>query len=520
MNERSDSRNIGHPDVPASLPVQQSTRASFVDEMAELRAAIRHEKQMRLKAEALPVISCGLQSEAADREAKLKNEIRKLRRRLMDVSRRHEALVNSRSWRMTAPYRSAGLMLKSLFRRNGGARYLAQNMEPGFDAKPASEFARKAIPSGLKQALQCDVCIITNCRFPGGNASSTLDEIRTFSEAGLQVALVHCPLNGKLKPVSERYASWLDHMVHIEDLSSIDCNLLIVRGPRVIMEESLEAMAPIVKSKRAAFVVNNSAYRPDGTPVFNWLELLGRVDSLPWENKIVYPLGPAIREEAREEGLSDAVALEDWPPTFDAASIPFVERGTMVQPFVIGRHGRDGHEKWLETPDELLKAYPNDPAVQVRVMGGAEKAERLLGAIPDNWMVMPFGAQPVDDFLRGLDAFVYFPHTGLNEAFGRTIVEAMFSGLPCILPRRFATTFGNLAIYCEPDQVLGVLERLASDDTKRRAFVRAVREQALASYESASLFLRAPELRAGNEIHRPEPPTQALLEYKAWVEGA
>ncbi|MET3660055.1 glycosyltransferase [Aquamicrobium ahrensii] len=519
MNERRDSGNSGSSDIHATPSIQQPSCTSFFDEVAELRAAIQHEKQMRLKAEALPVISSDLQSEAADREAKLKNEIRKLRRRLMDVSRRHEALVNSRSWRMTAPYRSAGLMLKSLFRRNGGARYLAQNMEAGFKAKPVSEFARKAIPSGLKQALQCDVCIITNCRFPGGNASSTLDEVRTFSEAGLQVALVHCPLNGKIKPISERYATWLEHIVHIEDLSSIDCNLLIIRGPRVIMEESLKAIGPIVKSKRTAFVINNSAFRPDGALVFGWRELLDRVDSLPWENKAIHPLGPAIRHEVREEALSEAVSPHDWPPTFDAGAIPFIERGPMVMPFVIGRHGRDGHEKWLESSDELLKAYPSNPSVQVRIMGGAEKAERLLGVIPENWMVLPFGAQSVADFLQGLDAFVYFPHTGLNEAFGRTIVEAMFSGLPCILPRRFATTFGELAVYCEPSQVMGALERLASDDIKRKDFVRAVREQAFARYESASLFLRAPELPVKSEIPQPEPLNEELLRYKAWVEG-
>jgi glycosyltransferase involved in cell wall biosynthesis len=97
------------------------------------------------------------------------------------------------------------------------------------------------------------------------------------------------------------------------------------------------------------------------------------------------------------------------------------------------------------------------------------------------------------DYLRELDVFVYFPHPDLNEAFGRTILEAMFAGVPCLLPRRFSETFGDLALYCEPADVRGVLSRLAADDAGRLQFVRWVRSQVDDHFETTALLQRIPE---------------------------
>lgn len=397
-----------------------------------------------------------------------------------------------------------------------GARQLARKILGRHARKPTDAFGRKAVPTGKRQHIQADVCILTNCRFPGGNASSTLDEIRTFAQAGLQVAIVHCPLNRN--PVSERYSDWLERMVHIEDVNTISCRLLIVRGPRVIMSESIDRLQNSITTRRAAFVINNSAYRPDGTIIFQWNDLIRKVNSLPWTQKLIFPLGPAIRQEIKDEGLDRYIAIEDWSPTFDEESIPFIERQNMSPPFTIGRHGRDGGEKWLENPRLLRAAYPAGPSVKVRILGGADKAADILGSIPDNWTVYPFGAQPVDQFLRDLDAFVYFPHSDLNEAFGRTIVESMYSGLPVILPSRFELTFGNLAIYSNPENVVDVLYRLSYDHKKRLKFVRSVREQALSTYGSKSLFSRAPELEINSSRSHPGSLEKSLVEYKRWIE--
>ena len=71
------------------------------------------------------------------------------------------------------------------------------------------------------------------------------------------------------------------------------------------------------------------------------------------------------------------------------------------------------------------------------MLGGAEVPVSILGFIPANWVVYPFGSLDVVDFLRSIDVFVYFHHPNWVESFGRVIAEAMASGLPTILPTSF-----------------------------------------------------------------------------------
>ena len=82
---------------------------------------------------------------------------------------------------------------------------------------------------------------------------------------------------------------------------------------------------------------------------------------------------------------------------------------------------------------------------------------------------MPFGAVEPRRFLAELDAFVYFHHPDWIESFGRTVLEALASGAPAILPPHFAALFGDAPVYTPAEGVHDVLEGWRADPDAARA---------------------------------------------------
>jgi FkbM family methyltransferase len=380
----------------------------------------------------------------------------------------------------------------------------------------------------LRDLEECDVCIVTDLRLSGGNASSTLDEARYLRAQGLKVLIVHCPsVRTQGKPVSDRYAEVAELCRPFHDVTAIRTDVLIVRHPAVAASAKFGLLLPRIEARATAIIVNNSLERSDGSAVYSVDQLLENVAALRSERVRVYPLGPAIRRELSGQGtrLAEHLAEHDWTPTFDARKLAFEPKEVMSSPFVIGRHARDGAEKWLERRERLSAAYPDTPEFSVSILGGADAALAILGERPSNWEILPFGSIEPAAYLAKLDAFVYFPHSGLNEAFGRAVMEAIFAGIPCVLPRSFRTTFEDMAFYSEPEDVAGVVRRLSRYPEWRLDFLKHARERAR-RYESGVLAERLSDLSGslpGDGKSAAPPCSLPVLkgpvrEYKTWVE--
>jgi len=170
-----------------------------------------------------------------------------------------------------------------------------------------------------------------------------------------------------------------------------------------------------------------------------------------------------------EPQLPASALLEvDWVAVL--AEVPARESGRRVSPVddvpVIGRHSRDHHLKWPESRDLLLRVYPSDGSVKVRVLGGVRRViEAGALAEPDvaNWEVHAFNALPPASFLASIDFFVYYHHKDWVEAFGRVIMEAMFAGAVVVLPPHFEAVFGDAAVYAEPGQVQALIREYYDD---------------------------------------------------------
>ncbi|WP_457942096.1 glycosyltransferase [Vreelandella alkaliphila] len=404
-------------------------------------------------------------------------------------------------------------------------RVFAAPQEAVNEASKMEELCAEELNGSRHISINCDVCIITNLCFPGGNGSSTLEEVRYLSEKGYHVEVVHAPRDTNLnKRLSNRYFPYINKIKLWNDVSKITANHVIVRHPGTVISNSFESIKNLIDTENAYFVINNSMYRTDGELVYDISKLIYIVEKFKARKKEICPISTVIRKEIEPTlKLKDSrvsLSKADWNPTFNLQDYDLAPKRKMSPPFSIGRHGRDGSEKWVEDLDKLKQVYPSDESnFLIKILGGASNAEKILGKIPSNWDVKPFGAISPIEYLNELDVFIYFPNTKLSEAFGRTIVEAMFAGVPCVLPPKFQDVFGELAIYCEPCDVSNIVFRLSENDSARIQYLTEVKEIALRLYSSSAITKRLNIdvisevcVKSNNDISKP------LLSFKRWVE--
>lgn len=316
-----------------------------------------------------------------------------------------------------------------------------------------------------------DVLTITDCRLPGGTAASVAEELQAQHTVGWRSGLLHVdsPLVQHVRPFNPRLSGLIDRgrvELVVGTDTAVTCRLLVVRHPSVALTID-PAQLPEVQADRVVMVANQSPGTPEGDPVHydphavdaqlrRWL---GADADITWA-----PIGPLVRENLALIAPDLPVADDDWVNIIDVARWT-VDRSAGVQGTpVIGRHSRNSPHKWPADPATLLAAYPASDEVRVEVLGGAAPAEEVLGgAVPSNWRVRRFGTVAPERFLAEVDVFVYFHHPDWVEAFGRTILEALASGTPVVVPHHFAPVFGDACIYATPDEVADTVRRLAGD---------------------------------------------------------
>jgi glycosyl transferase family 1 len=335
-----------------------------------------------------------------------------------------------------------------------------------------------------------DVAILSDLRYPGGNSASIVAEVRAQAAAGLSTVLVHVP-SPHLKharPFQTQIAACLRQgladLAH--DGPALTAELLVIRQPRIFTSEP--AAMPVVRARRSTLILNQPpGDAGDPERYYRFAEIRARVERLFGTDVTWAPISPRVREQVLAVAPDTPLAA-DWHEIIDVADW-WSERPAGPTP-VIGRHGRPDPVKWPRDPAELLRAYPESGAVRVRLLGGAEIAVERLGRRPATWDIVEFGAEPPRDFLATLDFFVYFHDPDWVEAFGRTILEAMASGVPVIVGAHFRPIFGDAALYTDPAGVLDLVRALHTDRVRYRAVVRNARAFVEQRFGTASHLAR------------------------------
>ena len=331
-----------------------------------------------------------------------------------------------------------------------------------------------------------DVVLATDARLPGGTSASVAEEIRAQAVAGYRTALLHVPspLVSRDRPFAPRLRACLERgeaQLLVDD-GPVTTQLLVLRHPTVAASIDPGAV-PRITAERTLLVANQAPQArvvpvsgpgpgPAAGAEVAWYrprEVTAHLEAWLATPVRWVPIGPLVREELLRADADLELEPEDWVNVIDVDAWRQRRTGVRHRVPVIGRHSRDSALKWPADRASLLAAYP-DTEVEVHILGGAASAARLLGgALPDNWLVLPFGAVPPARFLAGLDVYVYHHHPAWVEAFGRSILEAMASGLPTVLPARFAPLFADAAVYAAPDEVRDVVRALHGDPAEYRA---------------------------------------------------
>jgi hypothetical protein len=328
---------------------------------------------------------------------------------------------------------------------------------------------------------QVDVLMLSDLRFPGGTSHSVAEEIAVQAQVGWSTGVVHVngPVLTELKPVNPRVREQLRRgsaRLLLGD-RPIRTKVVVVRHPAVL--ENAADQLPQIETEHVVVVVNAPPTDIDGYRYYR----PAVADRIAREQfgvaPIWAPIGPQVREAVAPE-VPGRLREQDWVNVIDVDAWHVDRLGWRSDRPVIGRHSRPQRHKWPKDPGVVKALYPVDGSAVVKILGGADPVQELLGYLPGSWEVIPFGEMDPREFLAQLDFFVYYHHPAWLEAFGRNILEAMASGLPVILPAHFRSLFGDAAIYAEPAEVPSVVNQLYADRSayedvvaRADAFVRA-----------------------------------------------
>ena len=316
-----------------------------------------------------------------------------------------------------------------------------------------------------------DIVVVTDLRFPGGTSSSLTEELTAATNGGYTVAILHAR-STRLGPGSQVHPR-LRELLEAGPTrlllpgEAVEARVVVVKHPTVFVEPFA---GPLPITTDSVVVVAGQVPHDDAGTYYDPAVVTANVEEALGRAPVWSPVSPLVRTSLdtmllSEDDWTEIIDIAAWrgQPGRDAATSDVADPDVGPRPLVIGRHSRPDPLKWPGDPDELRAVYPTDGSVTVRVLGGADAVADVLGEIPAAWDVLPFGAVDPAEFLSGLDAFVYFHHRDLDEAFGRTILEALAADVPAIVPRHFEATFGDACLYAEPHEVIDVARALVAD---------------------------------------------------------
>ncbi|NWO07379.1 MAG: hypothetical protein HLX50_17330, partial [Alteromonadaceae bacterium] len=303
-----------------------------------------------------------------------------------------------------------------------------------------------------------DVVLAGDWRKYGGPQKSMIEEIKALVNRGLSVAVLHLEaarfMTKTVDPLNDHIQGLINDGVVDEVLydDTVAIKLLLLRYPPILQfaphkPSSLRVARMLITANQAPSELDGSDIRYIVGDCHKNAEFMFGAE-VSW-----VPQGPQVRE-AIEPYLDDAQLMPfDFPgildPTVWKSDIP---RKPVSKIPVIGRHSRDDKMKWPEHKQTLQEVYPFTGGLKVRIMGGGKTPLNVIGAesVPVNWEILARDSEPVQEFLKSLDFFVFYQHTDAVEAFGRSILEAIAANLVVILPPHYEPVFGRAAVYAFP----------------------------------------------------------------------
>lgn len=346
-----------------------------------------------------------------------------------------------------------------------------------------------------------DFILTGDFRYPGGTSSAIAEEIKVLKDSSWSWKLDQ--FNSRVfikRRINDKIAGLAGPDDYLHPGSKATCGTWFIHNPHCLLWGVPRTQ---VKAGRIVVVAHQAPVSFAGRFYYDpWAidDILRR--SHPDAEVIWAPISPLCRKMFREIGFDRSLLSFDW---FNIFSGPFSEPSPLQLdlPIRVGCHGRSQPDKWPATREVALQVYPDHPDFQVTLLGPDPLMSGPVAPFPERWTTYRFGAIPVDDFLQRIDFFVYRPRPELVEAFGRTIAEAVLNGKLAILPPSLSETFGDLAVYAEPQEVQDVVRRYWEAPDDYLAFVRESSRKSASLYGPEGLEERLARIASGGDLsHR------------------
>ena len=349
-----------------------------------------------------------------------------------------------------------------------------------------------------------DCLVVADARFSGGSTAALVADVQALSALGANIGLlfVRSAYLDDARDAPNPKALALADLPGVTLLSP-GCRahgrVAFLHHP-LVFSRGIEESARL-SADRAVIVAHHPPFRPDGSVEYNPADAVRRARAALGVQAWFAPVSGLVRAQLAAFAPFIRQTSVDWPNIFDVAGWQ-VTRAPFSgdAPLTIGRHSRADPLKFPATAAANDAAYPAGPNLRVRVLGCPVDTLRELGAHPDRWDVVAFGAEPVAEFLNSLDIFVYFYHPRFEEAFGRTVVEAALCGRPLLLDPRLERTFGKAAQYCTPNEVASAVDRIAANPAAARQRAARVRQEMIDHYACETIGPRLERIMADRGV--------------------
>lgn len=310
-----------------------------------------------------------------------------------------------------------------------------------------------------------DLILALDPRFPGGTSTAIMRELKALLAADLSLAIVR--VNAPVFPANQPDHPGLAARIAEADLpvlrpgEAASCDLLVAHNP-MAFELGLPPQ-PQITARRRIVIAHHVPVDGLDQLFYDPVRVQRRLTEAFGGEFHWVPISEGCRRNLLGCGAPVPVVDRLWPPLVDVSQWGRPRDGLLGLIPVIGRHSRPDRLKWPSRIDDLHAMFPETADLRVRLLGYEGTIAREIGAIPSNWETLPFGAEPVDRFLAGLDFFVYQHHDRFIETFGLTIAEAMASGAVAVLTPNLRVNFADAALFAEPAEMPAIVRRLAAD---------------------------------------------------------
>jgi hypothetical protein len=315
---------------------------------------------------------------------------------------------------------------------------------------------------GETGARAYDIVLAGDWTTAGATGTAGTGQLRALTARGQRAALLQLDALTNLREGPRNLDPAVQDLINAGELTQVEltddvrARLVVVRSSRVLQHApdltgGVRAQRVIIESSTASRSAAAAARR-----------LFGR-------RPLWAPAGPDGRRRLAEtlDG-DDQITGVDLPGTVDATVWRLDRRGPRTDRPVIGRHCRGGRAEWRRLREEL----PDSARLDVRLLDGAGSAPGAFGRFgpPRSWLVYGPAEVSLRSFLYQVDFYLHLPESDTPADPDPDLLTALAAGCVLVLPYRYASTFGEAAVYSEPDEVAQTVGSLHRDR-------KALREQ-------------------------------------------